>query len=525
MTASAPVEPAPAAPISEPALVVADSAAAAHAAALWPWVQAHGHDAVAFQGLEPGLRTWLAVAKPDADAPTAVADPEVLGGPGAVAYHDTGSAWVAAGGPLAAAADRPRLAGDFAAAARAAGRRASFFCVDGEPQWPGFTRLLLGEQPVWDPAEWPAVVRRHRRLREQLRRATAKGVRVRLVTAAELAPGSALRAALDTLASAWLASRGMEPMGFLVTLAPFVAAAEHRYYLAEQHGRAIALLSLVPVPARQGWLFEDLLRNSTPAAAAAPNGTSELLVDFAMRELAASGARYATTGLAPLSGEVPRWMRAIGDLARPLYDFRGLRRFKQRLHPPRWERVWMCYPRGESLSLHLLDALRAFAPGGLLRFAAATCARRPGVLAWMLGVPLLPWALVLAVLAATGQAALLGFTTVALTAWAIFDGLLAAGLWRASRAPHSRLLGLLACAATLDAALSLHHLFAAGLGSGAALALRSAATLAPLLGAPALWWARRTARRAELARSALAAQLAQPLPATPPASPPAPASP
>lgn len=448
-----------------------------HVAALWPWVARHGSDAVAFQGLEPGLQLWRC------------SSPE-----GAVAYSDTGSAWVAAGGPYAAPEDRAAVAAQFAREAAQNKRRASFFCVDfaesGAPQWPGFTRVLLGEQPVWSPGEWPNVLRRQRKLREQLRRATAKGVRVRRVSADELAEGAPLRLAVEEMAASWLRSRAMEPMGFLVTLAPFVAAAEHRYYLAEQHGRPVAFLSLVPVPARRGWLFEDLLR-----VAAVQNGTSELLVDHAMRELAADGAAYATTGLAPLSGDVPRLLAAIAQLARPLYDFRGLRRFKQRLHPPRWEQVWMMAPRGQSRALHMIDALRAFASGGLLRFAAVTTARHPGVLAWMLGVPLAPWTLLLAALVLAGKADLLGFSSLALAAWSGFDALLALGLWQASRTPRPRLLGLLAGAASVDALLSLHHLIFVGLGGGWSALLRGLAVLAPLVGAPVLWWARSRAKR------------------------------
>ena len=178
----------------------------------------------------------------------------------------------------------------------------------------------------------------------------------------------------------------------------------------------------------------------------------------------------------------------------------------------------MCYPRGESRALHLLEALRAFASGGLLRFAALTTVRHPGVLAWMLGVPLAPWTLVLAALAVTGHAALLGFAPLALGAWSIFDGMLAFGLWRASRAPRPRLLGLLAAAASIDALLSLHHLWITGLGfelgSFSAVALRALAVAAPLLGAPALWWARRRAQQLEAGTSvairAAHAQLSSP---------------
>jgi len=436
---------------------------------LYRAVRAHGRDAVAFQGLEPGLAAWL-----DGDA--------------AVAYADTGGAWIAAGGPHAPLARRPEVAARFVAAARAAGRRASWFAVDEAAPWPGFARLRLGQQPVWDPRAWPATLAAHRGLREQLRRARAKGVRVRRVDAAEVAAGTPLRAALDQLTAAWLAARHMEPMGFLVTLVPFARADDHRYYLAERAGRPVAFLAAVPVPARDGWFLEDLIRGGD-----APNGTAESLVDAALRDLAADGVGYATTGLAPLAGDVPGWMRALGRAGGALYDFDGLYRFKRRLHPGGWEPVWLCFPEGEPAIVHVLNGLRAFAGGSLVRFGARTVARHPGALAWVLAVPLAPWALALALAAITGHAGWFGYGPGTLAAWAGYDVALAAGLWRASRRPTPRLLGLLAGAATVDAALSLAHVARVGLGAGPALPARLAATVAPLVGALGLWWARRRA--------------------------------
>ena len=85
---------------------------------------------------------------------------------------------------------------------------------------------------------------------------------------------------------------------------------------------AIAYLVASPVPARRGWLIEQIVRGH-----AAPNGTSELLVDAAMRALAHEGAEYVTLGLAPLSRQsrwadpaVPAWLRlaaALDARARP----------------------------------------------------------------------------------------------------------------------------------------------------------------------------------------------------------------
>ncbi|MBK9030628.1 MAG: DUF2156 domain-containing protein [Myxococcales bacterium] len=440
-------------------------------AALVRAIEAHGRDAVAFQGLEPGLKCWR-----DGDA--------------AVAYFDTGGAWVAAGGPHAPVSERAAVAARFVAAARAAGRRASLFAVDDVDPWPGFNRTLLGEQPVWVPAQWDATVRAHRSLREQLRRARAKGVRVRRVTAAELAPGTALRAELDAITHAWLTGRHMEPMGFLVALAPFDHAEAHRYFVAERHGHAVAYLSLVPVPGRDGWLLEDLIRGG-----AAPNGTSESLVDAALRELAADGATYATTGMAPLTGGVPRWMRWLGRLGGALYDFEGLRRFKQRLHPPGWERVWLYYPAGQLTGVHVLDGLRAFAGGSLIAFGARTIVRHPGALAWTLGVPLVPWAITLAVVATHGSAGWFGYSAARLGAWAAYDAVLALGLWRASRHPRRRLLGVLASAATIDAVASTLHLTQIGFGGGVAPIARLLAAVAPTLGALGLWVAFGRVRR------------------------------
>lgn len=428
-------------------------------------ILAHGRDAVAFQGLEPGLTAWH--------------DDE-----GAVAYHDTGGAWVAAGGPAAPAAARPRVAARFVEAARAAGRRASCFAVDEPTPWPGFARVLLGEQPVWDPTRWVEDLRHHRKLREQLRRARAKGVRVRRVAPSELAPGTALRDALERLVADWLATRHMAPMQFLVTVAPFAHADDHRYYLAVRDGRPCSFLACVPVPARGGWLLEDLIRGAD-----AVNGTSELLVDAAMRDLASDGVTHATTGLAPLAGAVPGWMRALGRLGGALYDFDGLRRFKQRLHPPAWEPVWLCYPDEEPAFLHIVDGLRAFAGGGLVPFGARTLAHAPAAMAWTLAVPLVPWAGLLGAAAVTGHAGLFGFGAATLAAWSVYDLGLAAALWRVSRKPRSRLLPAAAVAATVDAVLSLGHLASIGLGHGLALVARALATGAPLLGAAGLWWA------------------------------------
>lgn len=435
----------------------------------------HGGEAVSFQTLESGLDR--------------ISDDGAEGTGAVVCYADTGGGWVAAGAPLVDPARREAAAQRFIARARGEGRRASFFAIENPDQLGAIDRVVIGAQPHFDPTGWAARLGSARRLREQLRRARAKGVTVMPIAMAELTDGRPLRVEADRLARQWLASRHMAAMGFLVTLELFVHPEQHRYYGAFRDGRLIALLSLVPIPAEQGWLFEDLVR-----ASAAPNGTSELLIDCAMRDLAQSGCRRATLGLAPIGADAPWWMRLGGWLGRPLYDFRGVRAFKQRLHPDSWQKVYLAHGPGPRI-LHIVDSLRAFAGGSLIRFGARTIVQSPSALPWALALPLVPWAILLAVLASTGHGGVVGFDQLTLTAWAVFDAILAGLLFHVARRPRRRHLAMLATVAAIDAALSVAHLLDVGLGPTVASAvLRTLATGAPIIGTLALAYASFRAR-------------------------------
>jgi lysylphosphatidylglycerol synthetase-like protein (DUF2156 family) len=319
----------------------------------------HGWNATSFQVLEEGFT----YAFPDtADA--------------CVAYVDTGQAWVVAGAPIAAPAAFASVTDWFAARARRARRRLAFFAVEER-----FTRattlqsIRVGEQPTWDPSTWEATLSgaRAKSLREQLRRARAKGVVARSVSPAELAPGSATRRAVESVIAGWLASRAMAPMGFLVDVQPFAFADERRYMVAEQDGRVVAFLAAVPVFARGGWFIEDLVRRPD-----APNGTAELLVDATMRALAREGSHYVTLGLAPLAGSVTGWLRVAREQTRALYDFEGLRTFKAKLRPGAWEPIHLAYMPDALSAVALFDVLTAFARGSVTRFGVETLLRALG---------------------------------------------------------------------------------------------------------------------------------------------------
>ena len=431
----------------------------------------YGWNATSFQILEPGFRYWF--------------DGDDALGEACVGYVDTGSAWVAAGSPVAPPERFAEVSARFAAAAVAAGRRVSFFATEQRfhdaAQW---SSLRVGDQPIWSPADWAGVVSGSRSLREQLRRAQAKGVTVRSPALAELEPGHPTRIDLEGLIARWLASRQIAPMGFLVHVDPFTFCDQRRYFIAERDGRAIGLLCAIPIYARPGWFFEDFLRDPS-----APNGTVELLIDAGMRAAATERIPYVTLGLVPLSGEIGPWLRAARRWGRTLYDFDGLRAFKAKLKPRAWDPIFLSYPHSGSGFVAMFDTLTAFSRGGLFRFGLETLLRGPAIVMRVLAVLLVVWT---ALLALPGAAR--WFPSPAWQwGWVGFDLVLAGSLLALSYRWRAVLADLLAAAITADAVVTLFQAIAYDLPRERGLldiALAVIAVCAPTVAAVLLWNAR-----------------------------------
>lgn len=430
----------------------------------------HGTDAVSFQALKADARWWL-------DAPP----PEGTGA--RLAYVSSGRSWIAIGTPLVERSERQKAVRRFSLAARAHGRRPVFFGIEDREPFNSGRLLPLGLQSVLKPSQWDATLRQRPKLREQLRRARAKGVRVREVAADELVRDPVLRGSVERLRREWLASRHMEPMSFLVAVEPFHAMHEHLYFIAERGGVAVQFLSAVPIYARAGWLMEDMLRGRD-----APNGTTELVIDALMRKLG-TDPLWVTPGLTPLSGDIPWWLRIVRDTTVALYDFSGLHRFRSRLKPDAWRPVWLAWDHGPAAG-PLLDVIRAFAGGRMIAFTGRSLLLHPNGPPWIVAVPLVAWTMLLAALAVTGNHQPLGFSLSSLRAWVAFDAVLAWLLFRVARKPRRLDLLALATIAGFDAVLSVQHLASVGWGDGLATPLlRGVATAGPVVGTAALAWA------------------------------------
>jgi phosphatidylglycerol lysyltransferase len=389
----------------------------------------HGREATSFQVLEPGLRYWFD------------------GQDACVAYCELRGAWVTAGEPLCEPARLREVSWRFVDAARQADRRVRFFHV-GE----GFCREArlrhthIGEMPVWNPQQWRPMLGAAKSLREQLRRARAKGVCVRCVPGAEMGDAqSQVRERCEALVEKWLAARGMHELKFMVLVHPFSFAEERRYVVAEREGQIIGFGAAVPVYQRQGWFLEDLIRDPS-----APNGTAELLVDALMEQLAGEGCRYATLGLAPLAGDVSPLLALTRRYTRRIYNFPGVRAFKEKLRPQEWTPVYLAFPPGELGLLAMRDVLSAFAASSLIGFALDSLVHQRTLATLVLATLLVPWTLGLAFADTATWFPGPGIQW----AWVAFDVLLIALMFSLVRKWRARVASWLALLTSLDALLT-----------------------------------------------------------------------
>lgn len=329
----------------------------------------HGWNATAYQVVNPGIDHWFS-ARGDAVV-------------GFVHKHRT---YVVAGAPICPLDRLEAVIAEWENFARRRGHRVCYFGAAGRVHSllsarREYSTVVLGAQPVWEPARWPEIIEGHASLRAQLNRARNKGVTVSEWPAARASGDPQLRRCLRE----WLCTRGLPSLHFLVEPQTLANLADRRIFVAEKSGVAVGFLNAAPVPLRQGWLTEQFVRGS-----GAPNGTVELLVDAMMRAVAADGAQYATMGLVPLSehNTLPMdynpawlrwllaWVRAHG---RRFYNFDGLDAFKSKFRPHGWEPIYA------------IAAEPNFSPRSLYAIAAAFSGQPP----W--------WAVTRGLLKAAGQ--------------------------------------------------------------------------------------------------------------------------
>jgi phosphatidylglycerol lysyltransferase len=175
----------------------------------------------------------------------------------------------------------------------------------------------------------------------------------------------------------------LPPLHFLVEPETLTLLDDRRVFVATMRSEVVGFVVLSPIPVRNGWLTEQFVRGHR-----APNGTVELMMDFAVRAVAADGSTYVTMGLVPLSrqgapaqDENPLWLRFLTTWVRAhgrrFYNFGGLEAFKAKFRPMYWEPIYAisnerrfsfrtlyaiaaAFTKTSPLAAVLLGAVRAF---------------------------------------------------------------------------------------------------------------------------------------------------------------------
>jgi phosphatidylglycerol lysyltransferase len=339
-----------------------------HTDALLRLQESYGYNAHSLVGIAPGARLWSC--------------PQIEG---AIAYNEFGKVWLAPGDPLASPEKTTELTRRFIKAARDQGRFVAFMPATErfarQAERVGLRALKVGAAPYFDLSTWGPRGDRAKKARAGVNQARRAGVRVTKVDRIDLA----LKQETAFLCQSWLKTRrGGMKFGWLFAVDLFQHAERKKFFTArDANGNLVGFLAASPIPMRDGWYLEDVLRLPD-----APNGTADILVVEALNALKRDGARIATLGTSPLAREGEIDIRvgnnalvvnAVHGVARcfgGLYNFEGLRRFKAKFAPSWWESEYILLPRDALAPPHIVRAfIQAIAPEGASKLIAQRIAR------------------------------------------------------------------------------------------------------------------------------------------------------
>ena len=324
---------------------------------LFKFYQSHGYNAHALIGIATGTCLWIC--------------PETEG---AVAYTEFGKVWLVPGDPLASVEKLAQVSDCFLQKARAEGRVVGFMPATEQfakqSSGLGLRAIKIGSAPYFDLATWAPRGDRAKKARAGVNQARRAGVCVTEVIKVD----DRLMRETACLCKSWLTTRRSAiRFEWLFTVDPFQHKEKKKYFTArDADGRLVGFLAASPIPARNGWYLEDVLRSKN-----APNGTTDLLIVEVLDALKRSGAKLATLGTALMATEgvadpdidvSPVLSRAAWFVAgcfSLFYNFDGVRRFKGKFAPSWWESEYVLISQNVTAPPRILSALiHAVVPAG-----------------------------------------------------------------------------------------------------------------------------------------------------------------
>ncbi|MGH8539907.1 MAG: phosphatidylglycerol lysyltransferase domain-containing protein [Stenotrophobium sp.] len=300
-------------------------------------------------------------------------DPQARGG---IMFQRVGGVWLAAGDPIAPQTDWRQLVKSFMGAAQAVGAQPAF--VPATEHFAGLARdwgysiLKVGASPYFDLPDWHPRGDRAKHLRWSVNRARREDLRVASTLFCPILVEECRQVCVS-----WLSTRpAAANFGWLFSLDPMCFAEHKRFFTARnRNGDLVGLLAASPIAGRKGWYLEDVLRRGD-----SPDGTADLLVFEALQFLRESGASLATLGTALLSSDgddlspktdwhgTRRGLRLAKHALADVYHFDGIRNFKAKFVPNRWEGEYAIVPAsGAIVPFQVVSSiLKVMLPDGIL---------------------------------------------------------------------------------------------------------------------------------------------------------------
>lgn len=284
---------------------------------------------------------------------------------GFVMYGIQGRTWTAMGDPVGPPDRIPLLIRAFLERCADYGGTPAFYEVRGEHLHYyadfGLSFVKLGEEARIDLPAFTWDGGQASRFRQALRRPEKEGMRFRIVPANDV---PALLPQLRQVSDDWLRGRGRSEKGFSLGFFDEEYISRFSVAVIERDDQVQAFANLWTGPGHRE-LSLDLMRHDH----AALNMMESLivhLIQYGQRE----GYRWFSLGMAPMSGfeqsaVAPLWARAgafLYEHGERMYNFRGLRAFKEKFNPT-WEPRYLAYPGGPVLPRVLADIAVLIAGG------------------------------------------------------------------------------------------------------------------------------------------------------------------
>ena len=229
---------------------------------------------------------------------------------GFIGYFDSPRLCVAIGEPVCAPEKHREVTQEFIRFCEASKKDCCLLLVTDEftgvARDLGFMAIQIGEDFIFDVQTYAPRGDHSKKVRSAVNQVRKRGAVVRQYNPS-VSRDIQVEDAINEMAQRWLHSRKFRIKAYFVGLRLFDFEALKRYFYVEHEGRIVAALACSPIYARNGYLFEDLMRDP-----GAPNGVSELMVLEAIRIFREEGRSMATFGISPKlvlggAGEAPPW--------------------------------------------------------------------------------------------------------------------------------------------------------------------------------------------------------------------------